>query len=222
MGCTDEYFAVQLFFMKPAGDGRELYSMRSKFSIVCLTLYMVSSFSVQAQSARNYLADNTVLIIRHAEKPESGTGLTSLGEARAKSYVKYFEPFQEKGLSVHVDSLYAGADSQKSMRPRLTLEPLSKATGLLLHDAVGTKDSEALVRELREEAHGSHPLIAWRHSEIPALLSAFGASSERLLPNGKWPDNVFDWVVVLSFKPDGQLASAKLIQERLKVSASLQ
>jgi broad specificity phosphatase PhoE len=85
-----------------------------------------------AQSTANYLANNTVLIVRHAEKPESGTGLTPLGEARARLYAKYFEPFQEDGLSIPVDCLYAGADSKNSIRPRLTLEPLSKATGLPL------------------------------------------------------------------------------------------
>jgi broad specificity phosphatase PhoE len=170
-----------------------------------------------AQSTANYLANNTVLIVRHAEKPESGTGLTPLGEARARLYAKYFEPFQEDGLSIPVDCLYAGADSKNSIRPRLTLEPLSKATGLPLHLNVGTKESAALVLELKTEAHGRYPLVAWRHGEIPALLTAFGASPEKLLPNGRWPDDVFDWVIVLTIGPDGQLASAKVIHEQLKV-----
>jgi len=179
------------------------------------------SYSALAQEARNYLANNTVLIVRHTEKPETGTGLTPLGEARARLYAKYFEPFQEEGLSIHVDSLYAGADSTNSIRPRLTLEPISKATGLPLHLKVGTKDSEALVRELRTEPHGRHPLIAWRHGEIPALLTAFGASPEKLLPNGQWPDDVFDWVIMLTTGPDGQLSSARLIHEHLKMPVSV-
>ena len=174
-----------------------------------------------AQSAPNYLANNTVLIIRHSEKPESGPGLTPMGEARAQLYAKYFEPFLEDGLSIPVDSLYAGTDSKNSMRPRLTLEPLSKATGFPLHLNVGTKDSGALVLELKTEAHGKHPLIAWRHGDIPALLTAFGASPAKLLPNGQWPDDVFDWVIVLTMGPDGQLSSARLIHEQLQVPASL-
>ena len=74
------------------------------------------------------------------------------------------------------------------------LEPLSKATGMPLHTKVGTKDSEALVLELKTEGHGQHPLIAWRHGDIPSLLTAFGA--------------------------EAQLSSAKLIKEQLKVPAS--
>jgi len=186
-----------------------------------LILQGISSGSVHSQSSKNYLANNTVLIIRHSEKPESGSGLTEMGEARARLYAKYFQPFQEGGLTVPVDSLYAGADSEKSHRPRLTLEPLSKATGLSIHLKFGTKDSESLVYELKTEPHGQHPLIAWRHGDMPALLTAFGASPEKLLPNGQWPDDVFDWVVVLTMGPDGQLSSAKLIHEQLKVPASL-
>jgi hypothetical protein len=179
------------------------------------------SYSALGQETRNYLANNTVLIVRHTEKPETGTGLTPLGEARARLYAKYFEPFQEEGLSIYVDSLYAGADSKSSNRPRLTLEPISEATGLPLHLKVGTKDSEALVRELRTEPHGRHPLIAWRHGEIPALLTAFGASPEKLLPNGQWPDDVFDWVIMLTTSPDGQVSSARLIHEHLKMPVSV-
>jgi hypothetical protein len=194
--------------------------MKSRTVLAIFSVSVIWSSFAQAQSTLNYLANNTILIVRHSEKPDTGTGLTSVGKARARLYAKYFEPFQEEGLSLSVDCLYAGADSTNSVRPRLTLEPLSKATGLPLHLKVGTKDSEALVRELRAEAHGHHPLIAWRHGEIPALLTAFGASPEQLLPNGKWPDDVFDWVIMLNLGPDGQLSSAKLIHEHLKMAAS--
>ena len=180
---------------------------------------ILSNFS-SAQQTRNYLANNTVLIIRHSEKPDTGTGLNAAGEVRARLYTKYFQPFQEEGLSIQVDSLYAGADSKNSLRPRLTLEPLSKSSGMPLHSNFGTKDSDLLVRELKTEAHGQHPLIAWRHGEIPALLRAFGASPDKLLPSGQWPDDVFDWVVVLNMGPDGQVTSAKLIHQSLKLPLS--
>src|ERR1700722_13278609 len=146
---------------------------------MAFVLHEMSSAYAHSQTSKNFLANNTVLIVRHSEKPESGSGLTQMGEARAQLYVKYFQPFQEGGLSVPVDSLYAGADSEKSHRPRLTLEPLSKATGLPIHLKIGTKDSEALVLELKTEAHGRHPLIAWRHGDMPALLTAFGALPEK-------------------------------------------
>src|ERR1700735_5673355 len=88
--------------------------MRFRPSPAVLILSMTPSLAVQAQSAQNYLANNTVLIVRHTEKPETGTGLTPQGEERARLYAKYFQPFQEDGLSIPVDSLYAGADSKSS------------------------------------------------------------------------------------------------------------
>jgi hypothetical protein len=215
-----DYLRHGPFFFKQHTSKREMYSMRSSFVLTILVFCVACSLCAQSQPTQNYLANNTVLIVRHAEKPENGIGLTPMGEARAQLYAKYFEPFDKQGLSIPVDCLYAGADSKNSARPRLTLEPLSKATGLPLHLKVGTKDSEALVLQLKTEAHGRHPLIAWRHGDIPALLSEFGASPERILPNGKWPDDVFDWVIILNMGPDGQLSSASLIHEKLKMPVS--
>jgi hypothetical protein len=193
--------------------------MKVNLVLLVLSFAVSSPLGKAAQPAQNYLANNTVLIVRHTEKPDTGNGLTPLGEERARLYAKYFEPFHEEGLSVSVDCLYAGADSKNSIRPRLTLEPISRATGLPLHLNIGTKDSEGLVRELRTEPHGLHPLIAWRHGEIPTLLTALGASPDKLLPKGQWPDDVFDWVVVLTMGKDGQLLSARVIQEQLKITA---
>ena len=144
-------------------------------------------------AAKDRLAGMTVLIVRHAEKPEKGDGLTPMGEARAKLYVQYFEPFREEGLEVKVDCLFSGADSDNSRRPRLTLEPLSKASGMKIDSTIGTKDPAGLVALLQQQHGCRKPLIAWRHGQIPALLEAFGASAN-LVPGGKWPDETYDWV----------------------------
>lgn len=170
-----------------------------------------------AFASQDALAGNTVLIVRHAEKPETGTGLTEQGEKRAHAYATYFEPFHEGDFNFRVDALYAGADSKNSIRPRLTLEPLAKASGLPLHSDIQTDEPEALVRELREKSHGKYPLVAWRHGKIPELLRSFGVDPQTLLPNGKWPDDVYDWVVVLVFDGQGQLVSQKLLHEHLSV-----
>lgn len=172
------------------------------------------------QQAQDDLAGNTVLLVRHAEKPTEGSGdvgLTEKGRRRALAYARYFEPFHEDGLTVKPTALYAGADSKGSNRPRLTLEPLSKASGLPLDTSVGTKDAEAMVALLRTHPHGATPLLCWRHGAIPALLTAFGGEPEKVLPGGKWPDETFDWVIVLRFGPDGKLASEKLVKETLAV-----
>ena len=170
--------------------------------------------------AQNYLANNTVLIVRHAEKPEKSTaqtGLTEAGQHRAEAYTKYFEPYKEDGMRVNVSALYAGADSPASIRPRLTLEPLSKSSGLPLNAAFSTKDPESLLALLRTHPHGETPLICWRHGQIPALLRALGAAPDSLLPAGRWPDDIYDWVIVLHFDAQGRLQSQKLVHETLRL-----
>ncbi len=50
-----------------------------------------------------------------------------------------------------------------------------------------------------------------------AKIKAFGADPKALMPKGKWPDDVFDWVVVLRFDHAGQLipGSPHIMQEKL-------
>src|SRR5258708_1358262 len=73
------------------------------------------------------LKDTAILIIRHAEKPDSGSGLSPAGEKRAQAYVRYFKTFTIDSQPLRLDYLFATADSAASHRPRLTIEPLSQA-----------------------------------------------------------------------------------------------
>lgn len=181
-------------------------------SCALLSLLCVVPFA-RAQNITNHLANATVLVIRHAEKPKSGSGLTPEGIARAEKYAHYFHPFIDGETKVEIDTLYAGADSAESVRPRLTLEPLSHATGIPLNTEFSTNEPEQLARALAETSHGEHVLIAWRHKKIPALLKALGADPAALIPGDVWPDSVYDWVVLLHFDAAGRLDKQQLIHE---------
>jgi hypothetical protein len=187
------------------------------YSRVCLNLIAIVTFSflttLQAQEQPSQLANSTLLIVRHAEKPEKGNSLTPEGFARAEKYARYFLPFHVDGADLAINSLYAGQDSAGSVRPRLTLEPLSHASGLPLNTQFPTTDPEGLAHALMTSPHGDHVLIAWRHGKIPALLRALNANPTLLLPDGKWPDAVYDWVIYLHYDSQGHLDSQKLIHE---------
>ncbi|WP_296736434.1 flagellar basal body-associated protein FliL [Mesorhizobium sp.] len=164
------------------------------------------------------LADTTVLIVRHGEKPDSGTGLSPAGEARAKAYVRYFQPLKlDDGTSFRPDTLVATADSADSARERLTLAPLAEAMKLPIDQRFADKDVKPLVKALESESHGKSILIAWHHGELGKLIKAFGADPKALMPKGEWPDDVFDWVVVLRFDHAGQLIpdSPHIMEEKL-------
>ena len=71
--------------------------------------------------------------------------------------------------------------------------------------------------ELRANYQGKVVLVCWHHGQIPALLRALGAPPETLLPNGKWPKDVYDWVIIVSFDENGHLIAkgTKRISEHL-------
>ena len=164
------------------------------------------------------LADATVLIIRHAEKPDSSSGLSPAGEARAKAYVGYFQHLVVDGVRFRPDMLVASTDSPHSARERLTLTPLSQALGLPIDLRFANKHEAALAHALATENHGKSILICWHHGHIPNLIRALGADPNALLPESKWPASVFDWVVALHYDHTGRLVprSARIIREEIE------
>jgi hypothetical protein len=151
------------------------------------------------------LKDATVLIIRHAEKPDVGSELTAKGQQRAEEYAKYFRELKIDSRPVEPDYLAAAADSAASKRPRLTLEPLGKALGMTLDLRFKAKEDAKLAAELCAKPHGRNILICWHHGKIPDLVKALGADPAKILPNGTWPDGEFGWVLVLRYDGDGRL-----------------
>lgn len=149
----------------------------------------------------------TVMIIRHAEDPETGPGISAAGEARAKFYAGYSWP------GGRPDLLIAASGSQKSQRPRLTLEPLSRATGLPIHAGFNDENPGGVARYFLKAGSGKTILIAWRHKETPMLISALGGKPSSVLPGGSWPKSVYNWTVVLKFDSDGNVIQSRLARQ---------
>ena len=99
----------------------------------------------------------------------------------------------------------------------MTVEPFAKAAKLQIDTRFGNNQSAELAADMRATEQGKRILISWRHTDIPDLLRALGAKPKSLLPGGKWPDAVYDWVILLSYDQDGRLipASTRQINEHL-------
>jgi hypothetical protein len=186
-------------------------SMKFKLLLAMLFLAVMPVWADEAPGLKNTM----VLVIRHAEKPETGDYLTPVGEARAKAYVGYFKNYTVDSKPITIDYLVATADSKGSKRPRLTVTPFSKATGLAIDQRFASKDFQGLADDLRAKPHGAHILICWHHGQIPDLLEALGANPQKLFSKGKWPDDTFSWVIQLRYDDKGQLVEAKRISENL-------
>ena len=168
---------------------------------------------ISSASAENFLSDCVVLIVRHAEKPENGTGLTEQGMRRAQTYAHYFDPFTAGSVNTKPELLIASADSDNSERPRLTLEPLSRALGLQVDTRFADHEEKELAVFLTTAPHGKAILIAWHHGKLAKLIRALGGTPDDILPDGQWPSRVYDWVVELRFDHHGILATQKVIHE---------
>ena len=162
-----------------------------------------------ASTARSPLSNATIFVIRHAEKPEIGAGLSATGQARAQAYIRYFQSLGLDSHPLHFDYLVAADDSEHSQRSRLTLEPLAQAIGLKPDLRFLAKEPQQLAQELQSRAHGQTILICWHHREIPELLKALGAEPSRLLPEGEWPSQQFGWMIQLRYDHQGRLIKAK-------------
>jgi broad specificity phosphatase PhoE len=161
--------------------------------------------------------NSVILIIRHAENPANGHGLSPRGEERAKAYINYFQNFTVDSKRLEPNAVLVAADSKHSHRPRLTVQRFAKAANLPIDNRFANKQPADLAAELRANYQEKVILICWHHGQIPALLRALGAAPETLLPDGKWPRDLYDWVIVVSFDENGRVIpeSTKRITEHL-------
>ena len=174
------------------------------------------TFAVTAH-AQEGPKNGIVLIVRHAENGGIGRSLAPRGEQRAEAYKDYFLNFTVDSKRLEPNVIFAAKDSKQSHRPRLTVEPFAKAAKLKIDARFGNNQSGELAADLRANQQGKVILISWRHGDIPNLLRALGAKPKSFLPNGKWPDSTYDWVIMLSFDQDGRLipSSSRQINEHL-------
>jgi hypothetical protein len=175
-----------------------------KWVIVCVSVFVVVGAIVfmttrSAHGPRN----GTVLIIRHAEKLDSGGGLSQKGQQRADALVEYIRKYQNDGHPIRLSAIYAASDTKESQRPRVSVEPVARSLGLRVESDFKSAAVDALADDVCARRAGQCTLICWRHGEIPALVEAFGVKVTDVIPDGKWPDSKFDWVIELNFDQNG-------------------
>lgn len=182
-----------------------------------LLLWPVLVSAHHADKDARGLRDVTVLIIRHAEKPDQGNGLSPRGERRAQAYASYFDPFQLDGTALVPQRLIATSDSKASMRPRLTLMPLAARLQLSIEQPWADDQVDDLAKALRKKNQAPVVLIAWHHGHIVKLIEALGGNAKQLLGRKAWPGDVYNRVVVLHFDDRGRLneSAGRLMQEHL-------
>jgi hypothetical protein len=190
--------------------------MKIRSLLVTLLAISVSTpLLAKPEKGGDGLKDAVVLIIRHAEKPETGFELAPAGVERANKYPGYFKNFTVDETPLKLDALFATEDSKGSHRPRLTIEPLAHSLGMTIDTQFKADECEQIAAELRTKRHGSAILICWHHGEIPKLVQALGADPAQVIPGSTWPGEVFGWVIQLRYDKEGNLKDATRINENL-------
>ena len=185
-------------------------------SIVLCLLVIQSGFAQDGTAKKALAGKSIVLLVRHAEKPAQGTGLTPEGQRHAEAYVDFFSHYRLGGQPLKADALFAAKDSEHSMRSRLTLTPLANAMKLPLNTDYKGEEFAALATRLRgDEYRGKTVLVCWKHGEILALAEALGTNPARLPASArwpaKWPDGEFRWVLQIVRDESGAIDPARTL-----------
>jgi hypothetical protein len=168
---------------------------------------------VHAAQASPMPANATIYLIRHAEKPDSGPGLSPAGQARAQAYVQYLQnQTGPQGRPIRWNYLFASSDSENSDRPLLTITPLANAIQKTIDASYAEKHYDKLGKNIRDNAvnyANKNILICWHHGEILALAQTLGAAAEGLPSSSNWPANwpgeVFGWLLQVYYDDHGAL-----------------
>jgi broad specificity phosphatase PhoE len=141
--------------------------MRSILTAIAL---LTGSVAARADSCPAH-----ILIIRHAEKPSDGAGLSPEGKDRAAALPKLFMKSDTRPNPYPTpDFIIAAKNSDESRRPVDTVTPLADKLGLTVQADIKDGHFEKLVKELFTDPKyaGKTVLICWHHGTMPDLAKA--------------------------------------------------
>jgi hypothetical protein len=180
----------------------------------------IVSLLLLATTARSDNAVETILLIRHGEKPDQGLGqLNCQGLNRALALPQVIA--RRFGRP---DFIFAPNPSDRKMdagvaydyvRPLATVEPTAILFGLPVDASLGISDTARLPAVLDQPMyHNALILVAWEHKAIETIADALLANhsgSTAVVP--PWPSDDFDSISIVTIIRKGDTAVAKFAHE---------
>jgi hypothetical protein len=166
----------------------------------------------------------TIVLIRHAEKPPNGLGqLNCQGLNRALALPTIIRRDFGKPAAIFApnpaDPKTDDGTPYDYIRPLATIEPTAIAFAMPVQADIGVADWGALAKRLEAPAlHSALVLVAWEHTDIVLLaraLIAAHAGNPAIIPD--WKRNDFDSIYVLRITrtPSASHAAFTLAHEGL-------
>ena len=163
---------------------RQLWTEASVFvALACVYPAVTSVEEVAPQALR-------VVVIRHAEKPQSGDNLSCKGENRAIALSAVLLKKFGRPDYTYVPALKLG-ESSTHARMFQTVIPLAIKQNLVIN----SKYAEENVVGVANDVLQRHVLVllVWEHSQLQSLARALGVANAP-----KWKDQDFDSIWVIS------------------------
>ena len=188
---------------------RTLLRQSARAAVTALSLSVALTGSVAAQEQT---AVQTIVFIRHGERPEGGFGqLTCQGLNRALALA----PTIAKSFG-KPDAIFAPNPSHSKMdagipydyvRPLATVEPTAVLFGLPVDVSFDLYDKRGLLAGLEKRRARDHDvfiLVAWEHKQIApmvrSLLSDRGADATDVKQVEDWDKEDYDSMYVVAIK----------------------
>lgn len=199
--------------------------MRSVSARARLLLAAMLFHPVAPAFAAENPAVETIVLVRHGEKPDDGLGqLSCQGLNRALALPKVVEAlFGKPDFVFAPDPAHSKPDHWKSydyVRPLATIEPTAIRFALPVNTQFGQEDDKGLVAALeRRDYRNALVLVAWEHRKIEdiarALLADNGADPKVHVPSWAYEDFDSIYVIRISRTSEGTHATFEQEHEHL-------
>jgi hypothetical protein len=201
---------------------RRMTSRPARMALAMLAGFAcLAAFAPTLPAAEASDTTETIVLIRHAEKPPDGLGqITCQGLNRALA----LPPVLLKAFGKPMSIFAPNPSEQKRdngilydyVRPLATIEPAAVAFGLPVHADIGQSRIDDLRRELEQPMyHAATVLIAWEHTEAAllarALLRTHGGD-QNTVP--EWKGTDFDSIYVVKIHRSGSATTSGFTSSR--------
>lgn len=170
-------------------------------------------------------AEQKIIFIRHAEKPDQGLGqLNCRGLNRALALpavllAKFGKPDFVFASDPH-EKKPDGGQLYNYVRPLLTVAPTAVQAGFPINTSFGFENIKGLQRELAAPRYqNAVVLVAWEHKKLEDMVKAMLAGTggqPGAVPH--WKGDDFDSIYVLTVQRDGGKAVASFRHEQQELN----
>lgn len=194
--------------------------MRTLTAAICLALWALTA-AVPATQAQDSVTTQTIVLMRHGEKPAAGLGqLDCQGLNRALALPAVLARLFGRPAAIFAPNPATKVRDEGGdfdyVRPLATIEPTAISLGMPVDASVGFTDIDGLQRRLGEpHLRGALVFVAWEHLRIVMIARAL---MER--HNGDaaavpaWRDDDFDSIYIVRIARRGNRSSASFEHAR--------